>query len=108
MTTWIRNIKTCFWIFFFLGGLKISTISLSVEWKLFIPKVTLQNLQHKYLIQRVEGGILYKHEQSRDMGQNIAMELPVMNCFIWKSNIQISFYKKMRLSPYYFNLMILF
>jgi hypothetical protein len=26
------------------------------------------------------------HEQLQDMGQNIAMELPIMNRFIWKSN----------------------
>jgi hypothetical protein len=50
------------------------------------PKFTLQNLQHRSLIQWVEGGILYIHEQLRDMGQNIAMELPIMNRFIWASN----------------------
>jgi hypothetical protein len=33
-----------------------------------------------------EGGILYIHEQLRDMGQSIAMEFPIMNHFIWKSN----------------------
>jgi hypothetical protein len=50
------------------------------------PKFTLQNLQNRSLIQLVEGGILYMHEQLRDMGQNIAMELPIMHHFIWKSN----------------------
>jgi hypothetical protein len=50
------------------------------------PKLTLQNLQHRSLIQLVEGEILYMHEQLRDMGQHIAMELPIMNHFIWKAN----------------------
>ncbi len=50
------------------------------------PKLTLQNLQDRSLIQWVEGGILSIHEQLRDMGQHIAMELPIMNRFIWKSN----------------------
>jgi hypothetical protein len=38
------------------------------------------------LIQWVEGGILYIHEQLWDMGQSMVMELPIMNHFIWKSN----------------------
>jgi len=50
------------------------------------PKFGLQNLQHKYLIQGVEGGTLYIHDQLQDMGQNIVMELPIMNRFIWKSD----------------------
>jgi hypothetical protein len=29
---------------------------------------------------------LYIHEQLRDMGQYIAMELPILNRFIWKSS----------------------
>jgi hypothetical protein len=29
---------------------------------------------------------LYIHEQLQEMGQNIAMEYPLMNWFIWKSN----------------------
>jgi hypothetical protein len=50
------------------------------------PKFKLQNLQHRSLIRWVEGGILYIHEQLQNMGQNIAMEIPIMNRFIWKSN----------------------
>ncbi len=69
----------------FLGGLKISTICRVCSGDYLYPKFTLQNLQHRSLIQWVEGGILYIHEQLRDMGQNIAMELPTMNRFIWKS-----------------------
>ncbi len=70
----------------FLGGLKISTICRVWSGDYLYPKFTLQNLQHRSLIQWAEGGILYIHEQLRDMGQNIAMELPIMNRFIWKSN----------------------
>jgi len=70
----------------FLGGLKISTIFRVLSGDYLYPKFTLQNLQHRSLIQWVEGGILYIHEQLRDMGQNIAMELPIMNRFIWQSN----------------------
>jgi hypothetical protein len=46
----------------------------------------LKNLQHRSLVQWAEDGILYIHEQLQDMGQNIAMEPPNMNRFIWKSN----------------------
>jgi energy-coupling factor transporter ATP-binding protein EcfA2 len=70
----------------FLGGLKITTICRVCSGDYLYPKFILQNLQHRSLIQWVEGGILYIHEQLRDMGQNIAMELPIMNRFIWKSN----------------------
>jgi hypothetical protein len=70
----------------FLGGLKISTICRVWNGDYLYPKLTLQNLQHRSLIQWVEGGILYIHKPLRDMGQNIAMELPIMNRFIWKSN----------------------
>ncbi len=70
----------------FFGGLKISTICRVWSGDYLHPKFALQNLQHRSLIQWVEGGILYIHEQLRDMGQNIAMELPIMNRFIWKSN----------------------
>jgi hypothetical protein len=70
----------------FLSGLKISTICRVWSGDYLYPKLTLQNLQHRSLIQWVEGGILYIHEQLQDMGQNIAMELPIMNRFIWKSN----------------------
>jgi hypothetical protein len=69
----------------FLGGLKISTICRVWSGDYLYPKSTLQNLQHRSLIQYVEGGILCIHEQLRDMGQYIATELPIMNRFIWKS-----------------------
>ncbi len=49
-------------------------------------KFGLQNLQHRSLIEGTKGGTLYIHEQLQDMGQNIAMELPIRNRFIWKSN----------------------
>jgi hypothetical protein len=78
----------------FLGGLKISTICRAWNGNYLHPKFALQNLQHRSLIQRGEGGILYIHEQLRDMGQNIAMELPIMNRFIWKSNESNFFLQK--------------
>ncbi|CAM6033858.1 unnamed protein product [Sphagnum compactum] len=70
----------------FFGGLKIRTICRAWNGDYLHPKFALQNLQHRSLIQCGEGGILYIHEQLRDMGQNIAMELPIMNRFIWKAN----------------------
>jgi hypothetical protein len=70
----------------FLGGLKISTICQMWSGYYLHPKFELQNLQHKYLIQWAKGGILYTHEQLQDMGQNIAMELPIINRIIRKSN----------------------
>jgi len=70
----------------FLGGLKISTICRVWNGDYLNPKFELQNLQHRSLVQCAEDGILYIHEQLRNMGQNIAMELPIMNQFIWKSN----------------------
>jgi hypothetical protein len=78
----------------FLSGLKISTICQVWSGDYLYPKLTLQNLQHRSLIQWVEGGILYIHEQLQDMGQNITMELPIMNRFIWKSNKPIFFLQK--------------
>ncbi len=78
----------------FLGGLKISTICRMSSGDYLHPKLTLQNLQHRSLIQSMEGEILYTHEQLRDMGQNIAMELPIMNRFIWKSNKSNFFLQK--------------
>ncbi len=56
-------------------------------------KFELQNLQHRSLVQWAKDGILYIHEQLRDMGQNIAMEFSIMNRFIWKSNKSNFFYK---------------
>jgi hypothetical protein len=51
---------------------------------------------------------LYIHDQLWDMGHKIAMELPIMNRFVWKSNQSNFFYKRIRLSFYYFNPIILF
>ncbi|KAH8949044.1 hypothetical protein BDL97_10G009400, partial [Sphagnum fallax] len=70
----------------FFGGLKISTICRAWSGDYEHPKFELQNLQHKSLIKWAKDGILYIHDQLRDMGQNIAMELPIMNRFIWKLN----------------------
>ncbi len=70
----------------FLGGLKISTIYRAWSGDYLHPKFGLRKLQERSLMEEVEGGILYIHDQLRDMGQNIAMELPTMNRFIWKSN----------------------
>ncbi len=70
----------------FLGRLKISTIYRAWSGDYLHPKFGLQNLQHRSLVQQIEGGILHIHEQLRDMGQNIALELPMMNRFVWKSN----------------------
>jgi energy-coupling factor transporter ATP-binding protein EcfA2 len=78
----------------FLGGLKISTIYQVWSGHYLYPKLALQNLQHRSLIQWVEGGILYIHEQLRDMGQYIAREPPIMNRFIWKSNMSNFFLQK--------------
>ncbi len=70
----------------FLGGLKINTICRIWNGNYLDPKFELQNLQHRSLVQLAEDGILYIHEQLQDMGQNIAMELQIMNRFIWRSN----------------------
>ncbi len=43
----------------------------------------LQNLKYKYVIKWPKDGSLYMHEQLQNMGQNIAMEIP-MSLFIWK------------------------
>jgi hypothetical protein len=48
----------------------------------------LQNLKDRSLIKWAKNGSLYMHEQLRDMGQNIAMEV-TMNHFIWKPNISL-------------------
>jgi energy-coupling factor transporter ATP-binding protein EcfA2 len=81
-------------IAYFLDGLKISTICRAWSEDYLDPKFGLQILQHRSLIEWREGGILYIHEQLRDMGQNIAMELPIMNRFIWKSNQSNQFLQK--------------
>jgi hypothetical protein len=70
----------------FFHGLKISTICRAWSGDYLHPNFELQILEHRSLIQRAEGGILYIHEQLQDMGQNIARELPIMNRFIWESN----------------------
>jgi energy-coupling factor transporter ATP-binding protein EcfA2 len=77
----------------FLGGLKLSTICRMWN-RDEHPYVALQNLQHRSLIEWAEGGILHIHDQLRDMGQNIAMEPPIMNRFIWKSNKSNLFLRK--------------
>jgi len=78
----------------FFRGLKISTICRAWSGDYLHPKFELQNLQHRSLIRWVEGGILYIHEQLQNMGQNITMELPIMNHFIWKSNKPNFFLRK--------------
>ncbi|KAH8961501.1 hypothetical protein BDL97_05G053600 [Sphagnum fallax] len=78
----------------FFGGLKISTICRAWSIDYEQPKFELQNLQHRSLIKWAEDGFLYIHEQLQDMGQNIAMELPIMNRFIWKSNKSNLFLQK--------------
>ncbi len=78
----------------FLGGLKISTICRVWSGDYLNPKFELQNLQDTSLVQWAQDGILYIHEQLRDMGQNIAMEVPIMKQFIWKSNKSNLFLQK--------------
>jgi hypothetical protein len=78
----------------FLGGLKINTICRIWSGDYLNPKFGLQNLQHRSLVQWAEDGILYIHEQLQDMGRNIAMELPIMNRFIWQSNKSNFFLQK--------------
>jgi hypothetical protein len=78
----------------FLGGLKISTICRVWSGDYSHPKFGLQNLQHRSLIQGTKGGTLYIHEQLQDTGQNIAMELPIRNRFIWRSNESNLFLQK--------------
>jgi len=51
-------------------------------------KLILQNLKDRSLIKWAEDGNLYMHEQLRDMGRNIAMEV-TMSQFIWKPNISL-------------------
>jgi hypothetical protein len=52
------------------------------------PKLILQNLKDRSLIKWAKDGILYMHEQLRDMGQNIATKV-TMSRFIWKPNISL-------------------
>jgi hypothetical protein len=52
------------------------------------PMLGLQNLKDRSLIKWVEDGRLYMHEQLRDMGRKIAMEV-TMSRFIWKQNIYL-------------------
>jgi len=78
----------------FFRGLKISTICWTWSGDYLHSKFELQNLQHRFLIWWAEGGILYIHEQLQDMGRNIAMQLPIMNYFIWKSNKPFIFLQK--------------
>ncbi len=78
----------------FFGGLKISTIYQAWSGYYLHPKIGLQNLQDRCLIEHAKGGILSIHDQLRDMGQHIAMELPIMNRFVWKSNQSNYFLQK--------------
>jgi len=78
----------------FLGGLKISRIYRAWSGDYLYPKLGLQNLRDRSLIKWAEGGILYIHDQLRDMGQNIAMQVPIMNRFVWKSNQSDHFLQK--------------
>ncbi len=48
----------------------------------------LQNLKDRSLIKWAKDDMLYMHEQLRDMGRNIAMEV-TMSRFIWKPNISL-------------------
>ncbi|CAK9219803.1 unnamed protein product [Sphagnum troendelagicum] len=52
------------------------------------PMLRLQNLKDRSLIKWAEDDSLYMHEQLRDMGQNIAMEV-TRSRFIWKPNILV-------------------
>jgi hypothetical protein len=92
----------------FFSGLKISTICRAWSGDNEYPKFELQNLQHRSLVEWKEDGILHIHEQLRDMGQSIAMELPIMNQFIWKSNKSNLFLRKDEVVTYYFDPIILF
>ncbi len=47
----------------FFGGLKISTICRAWNEDYEHPKFELQNLQHRFLVEWAEDGILYIHEQ---------------------------------------------
>jgi len=78
----------------FFGGLKITTICRAWSGDYLHPKFGLRKLQERSLIEEAEGGILYIHDQLRDMGQKIATELPNMNRFVWKSNQPNYFLKK--------------
>jgi hypothetical protein len=52
------------------------------------PMLGLQNLKERSLIKWMEDGRLYMHEQLRDMGRKIAMEV-TMSRFIWKIYIYL-------------------
>jgi hypothetical protein len=51
-------------------------------------KQIFKNLEDRSLIKWAKDGDLYMHEQLRDMGRNIAMEV-TMSRFIWKPNIYL-------------------
>ncbi len=78
----------------FLGGLKISTICRVWSGDYLHPKFGLRKLEERSLIEEAEGGILYIHDQLRDMGRKIATELPIMNRFVWNSNQSNYFLQK--------------
>jgi hypothetical protein len=78
----------------FLGGLKISTIHRTWSGDYLHPKFGLKMLQERSLIEEAKGGILYIHDQLRDMGRKIATESPIMNRFVWNSNQSNYFLQK--------------
>jgi len=77
----------------FLDNLKISTVCRMWNEDDLRPMFGLQNLKDRSLIKWTEDGVLYMHEQLRDMGRNIAMEVP-MSRFIWKLKKEFSFLQK--------------
>ncbi len=77
----------------FLESFKISTVCHMWNEDDLRPMFGLQNLKDRSLIKWTEDGVLYMHEQLRDMGQNIAMEVP-MSRFIWKLKKDFSFLQK--------------
>jgi len=70
----------------FLGGLKISTICRAWSGDYSHPKFGLKILQDRSLIEEAKGGILYIHDQLRDMGRKITTDSPIVNRFVWNSN----------------------
>jgi hypothetical protein len=70
----------------FLGGLKISMICRTWSRDYSHPKFRLKILQDRSLIEEAKGGILYIHDQLRDMGRKITTDSPIVNRFVWNSN----------------------
>jgi hypothetical protein len=102
------TIKTCFWILFFFGGLKISTICWAWNGDYEHPKLELQNLQHISFSPLGKRWNLVHAWTITWHGSKYCNGTSNMNQFICKSNKSICFHKRMRLSPYYLNPIILF